>query len=189
MKFEDLLAQSHSTAAAREHRAAHVTDETKAVLTAVGRELLADLTESTPGACVMMSALYAQRLRSKGVPAYVVAGTLSVQGVRVFGTDVPFDGKTAFSESNLDWDGHAWVVVGGHVADVSIFRTAYSKLSPPLLAEHVRGEFGLGRGLLLVAWRDAPKSGLYYAPRYVLTAAQVERLAHSAEVVFGLKPE
>jgi hypothetical protein len=38
-------------------------------------------------------------------------------------------------------------MLGDYVADVSIFRTAYSIGSPPLLATHVRQEFGPGREL------------------------------------------
>ena len=132
-----------------------------------------------------MSAVYATRLRLAGLgPAYVVAGTLAVMGQRIFGDGHPIDGKI-FDESNSDWDGHAWVMFGPLIADISLFRTAYSAQSPRLLANHVRHEFGSGRGLLIVRWSDAPKSGLHYSPQYVLAETQVDALARGAQVIFG----
>lgn len=74
---------------------------------------------------------------------------------------------------------------GPYVADVSIFRTAYSSQAPGLLAAHVRQEFGNGRGLLVVRWSDAPKSGLRYSPQYVLTESQVSGLVRGASARFS----
>jgi hypothetical protein len=76
----------------------------------------------------------------------------------------PFDGKKLFSESNASWNGHAWVMFGHYLADVPIFRTAYSTRSPPRLAAHVRKEFGEGRGLLIIKWANAPGSGPILRP-------------------------
>jgi hypothetical protein len=80
-------------------------------------------------------------------PAYVVAGSLYAGDMRIFGEDVEFDGKARFSETNMSWDGHAWIVYGDWLADVSLFRTADSDKSSPALKEHVKRQFGHGKGL------------------------------------------
>jgi hypothetical protein len=154
-------------------------DETKQRLAAVGHDVLV-VCRPMPGACIMMSALYAFRLREKyGEPADVVAGSLFVGSSRVFGADGDFDGE-CFSRTSLDWDGHAWVTLAGFLADVSVFRTAYSSGSPPALAAHVRAEFGTGKGLFICRIGDEAKSGLGYEPLYVLRREQVETLARGA---------
>jgi len=180
MKLDRLIAASHSPEAAKVFKAFAPNDADMTTLQHVGEEVLKNYWPET-GACALMSAIYAARLHSVSMaPTYVVAGSLSVCGVRVFGDGRPFNGRKLFSESKTSWDGHAWVMFGPYVADVSIFRTAYSTQSPALLARHVRQEFGEGRGLLIVKWSDAPSLGLYYAPEYVLTEEQITGLAKGA---------
>ena len=143
-----------------------------------GRELLQTF-PTMPAACVMMSAFYSLRLEKIGAaPDYVVAGSLYVGDRRVFGEERLINGKARFSKSDPSWDGHAWLVSGNLMADVSIFRTAYSKASPPALAEHVKREFGTGRGLFICRIGDEVKSGLRYLPEYVLSQDQVDALGN-----------
>jgi hypothetical protein len=184
VNLEKLVAASRSREEVRAYKAFAPTEEEKQLLAEVGREVLQNLPPQA-GACALMSAIYAARLQDVGLNfVYVVAGTLRVLKRPVFGSDRPFDGSKVFSESNSDWDGHAWVMFGPYVADISIFRTARSSCSPPLLATHVRQEFGDGRGLLIVRWTDAPKSGLEYSPQYVLSDAQVTALVAGARAHF-----
>jgi hypothetical protein len=120
------------------------------VLKRVGQDVL-KVYPRRPGACALMSALYALYLEKPNVaPAYVVAGSLYIEETRVFGQDGNIDGKNRFSTSNLSWNGHAWIVSGDCLADVSIFGTAYSKFSPPILATCVEREFGKGKELVNV---------------------------------------
>jgi hypothetical protein len=133
-----------------------------------------------------MSVVYAMRRQKIAkIPCYVVAGSLRVGNVYVFGDGKPFDGRRVLSRSSLDWDGHTWIIVGNYLADVSLFRTAYSGKVHPVLAEHVRQEFGDGRGLLICKHGDAPLRGLYYQPQYVLTQAQADAIFLGARHLFA----
>jgi hypothetical protein len=71
-----------------------------------GRDLLKHF-PTVPGACVIMSTLFAWQLEKLGLPpAYVVAGSLYVVGsrfvgdTRVFGEAARLDGNARFSASN-----------------------------------------------------------------------------------------
>jgi hypothetical protein len=77
----------------------------------VGRDIL-DRLAPRAAACAPMSAVYAMRLQNiANVQCYVVAGSLRIGNTYVFG-----DGRPLLSESNSSWDGHAWVVIGSHLA-------------------------------------------------------------------------
>jgi len=103
------------------------------------------------GQCALMSAAYSIALEKLGTqPGYVVAGSLYIGDKRIFGDDKEFDGKVLFSKSNPDWNGHAWIVYGDYLADVSVFRTADAG-SPRLLSKHVAKEYGRGRGILFLS--------------------------------------
>jgi hypothetical protein len=135
-----------------------------------------------------MSAVYSLVLEKKSSPpAYVVAGQLWIGETRVFGEEAPIDGQR-FSQSNPSWDGHAWIICGDYLADIAICRTAYSNFSPPALAEHVKRQFGTGKGLLICKSHDVIKSGLGYVPQYVLTQGQVDALGRGAQAVFTGPP-
>jgi hypothetical protein len=68
----------------------------------------------------------------------------------------------------------------GASVDVSLFRTAYSRFSPPALAAHIRREFGEERDLMICKIGDAIHSGLRYEAQYVLTQVQVDAVARRA---------
>ena len=128
-----------------------------------------------------MYALYLEKLNAP--MGYVVVGSLYVGDARIFGEDGDVDGRDRFSRSDPSWDGHAWLVSGDWLADVSIFRTAYSRVSPPALAAHVVREFGTGRGLMLRKCKTVSESGLRYVPQYVLTREQVDALGRGARAI------
>jgi hypothetical protein len=128
-----------------------------------------------------MSALYSCSLESATrAPVFVVAGSLFVGQTRVFGEDSEINGKERFSRCDSSWDGHAWLVMGDYIADVSIFRTAYSRKSPPILAAHVLQKFGEDRGLFICRIDETVESGLFYVPQYVLSEDQIAGLAQAA---------
>jgi hypothetical protein len=175
-----LIAESHGTISAEAYHAFEPSGSDLTDLAEVGRKLLIAFPK-LPAACLMMSALYAAGLRAvTKAPVYVVAGSLSIKGERIFGEDSDIDGSVRFSKSNPSWNGHAWLIFGSRLADVSIFRTAYSRESPPRLAAHVLDEFGVGCGLLICKIDDAVKSGLSYIPEYVLSDEQAASLARGA---------
>jgi len=176
MRLEKLITNTHSSEKAEAYKAFAPTADELRAFKKIGREAL-EIIAPIAGACAMMSAAYVARVEHVlKLPAYVVAGSLKIRDTYVFGDGRAFDGVKAFSESNSSWDGHAWVMLGPYVADISIFRTAYSENAHPLLAAHVRREFGDNAGLMVVRWSDAPLSGLYYAPQYVLSDQQVTNL-------------
>jgi hypothetical protein len=185
VQLGSLVAATQGWSAAKAFKAYVASDADKAAIANKARELLS-IFPAMSGACALMSAGFAAHLeRDLDLPIQVVAGTLSVEGKPVFGDGQPFDGPAIFGTNNLDWDGHVWVMIGGHVADISIFRTAYSASCPPRLGRHIVHTFGGGKGLYFDAWRHTRRLGLDYHPQYVLSEAEVTRLvagAHTAIV-------
>ncbi|MDR3463681.1 MAG: hypothetical protein P4L76_15335 [Beijerinckiaceae bacterium] len=176
----ELIARSYGAANAQTYRDFVPSSADQQALAFVGKELLT-IFPNIPAACIMMSALYALQMQSTtGHAAYVVAGALWVGQIRIFGEDTPLNGSARFSQSSRSWDGHAWVMFGSYIADVSLFRTAYSQYSHPVLAAHVLREFGPGRGLMIVRDRDAANSGITYVPQYVLNEEQLMGVAQGA---------
>jgi hypothetical protein len=174
----DLIAASYTPAAVDNYRDFVPTDAELQALEKMGRDVLLCF-PPMPGACAVMSAMYAAGLRRTlpDAPIFVVAGTLSVNKSRVFGDDdLSRDWGALFSSSNASWDGHCWLSFGPYIADVSMFRTAYSKYSPLLLARHVRERFGEGRGMMICKAAATENDGFIYMPQYVLTEAQITAL-------------
>lgn len=176
----DLIAATHGQEAAEVYGRFVPSASDREAVGQVGIEVLSAF-PSMPGACVMMSALLVAMLDGRTQsPAYVVAGRLSVRQTLIFGEKEPIDGRARFSASNPSWDGHAWVVLGSYIVDVSIFRTAYSAQSNNVLSDFIRAEFGVGKGLMLIRDSDAAQSGLLYVPQYVLSADQLPGLVAGA---------
>ena len=180
MALADLIAATHGPAAAQQYRQTAPSTTDCTALIEAAKEVLVVL-PPMPGACLMMSALIACRTASlTSYPAYVVAGTLSVGPTRIFGDGKPINGAQRFSQNDPSWDGHAWVIFGQHLADASIFRTAYSGRSHPVLAAFIRQAYGTGRGLMITTISQAEQDGLGYHPQYVLSSDQVDGLAAGA---------
>jgi hypothetical protein len=176
-----LIAESYTTAAVGAYRVFVPTDAQLKLLEKIGRDVLVCF-PPMPGACILMSAMYAAGLQRElpDVPIHVAAGALSIGQTRVFGDDSVKDWHSVMAKSNPSWEGHSWVVFGEYIADVSIFRTAYSKYSPPLLAQHVIERFGTGRGLMIAKTSTLRGDGFVYTPEYVLREGEITSLFRGA---------
>jgi hypothetical protein len=143
----------------------------------VGRDVLR-VFPTKPGACVMMSALYAGGLRARGhTSVELVGGALAVGGEIIFGRS--WEAAT-FTTTDLDWDGHAWIRYGEFIADVSILRTGFSSKAPPRLASHLASRFKPTQGLYIATPVAALDDGLRYEPQHVFSDAQVDSLYRCA---------
>ena len=183
--LDKLIEASHGSAEADAFRARVRSDADRDALVTAGKEVLQHL-PVVAGGCMMMSAVMACRLEKlTQTKPYVVAGSLHIGSVRIFGEDVDIDGVNRFSKSDASWDGHGWVVLGDYLVDVSLFRTSRSPKSSPILARHVLEEFGEKAGLFVCRLCDVEKSGLIYTPQYVLKQDQVDALARGAMAIWA----
>lgn len=174
-----LIARQHGWPAAKAFKAYEMDDRDRAALTTSAVDLLT-IFPDTPKAGVLMSAAFAVQLeRALHGPIQIIAGTLKVEGQAVFTDRLPLDGAALFS-ADRDWKGHVWVMVGPYVADISIFRTAYSRHGPPALARHIDLVFGPDKGLYVEHWSRTRQRGLGYEPQYVLSEAEVTTLMGGA---------
>lgn len=176
-----LVANANGWERAKAFKRYALGDADRDAIVGIARDVL-DWFPDMAGACTLMSAVLAARLAPVlAAPPVVAAGTLHAAGTMIFGDGRPFDGATVFSTSDPSWNGHAWVMAGSLVIDISMFRTAYSRYSPPALAHHILDVFGTGRGAYLDQWQATRGLGLDYVPRYVLSDAQVAVLDASAQ--------
>lgn len=133
---------------------------------------------AVPGACVMMSALYAFRLRALGhAEAQLVGGALSIERRLVFGRR---GAHHSFARTDTDWDGHAWVSLGGLIADASLIRTGRSPKAPPRLRALVDARFGPTQGLYIATAAAAIDDGLGYEPQHVFSNDEIDACCHGA---------
>lgn len=171
-----LIRDSYSLREARAWKAIRMTDPYRAALAEAGRDVLG-LFKSGPGRCTAMTAVYVWRLRDMiDAPVFMVAGDLHAGHERVFGTGEPIDGPEIFSCDSQSWNGHAWLVLGPMIADISICRTAFSPRSPPALARHFRATFSATAGLVAADATALADMALTYTPRYVLTEREITGL-------------
>ncbi len=178
--LRDLITASFDAAAADVWSRFTVGEVDKLVLQECAMKVLKVFPGRMSGQCALMSALYSLTLEKLGPQrGYVVAGSLYIGDKRIFGEDAGFDGKKAFSESNLDWNGHAWIVYGDWLADVSVCRTADAG-SPRLLSRYIAKEIGKGKGLLACRMASMDPAGIRYVPQYVLTQDQVDAVGRGA---------
>jgi hypothetical protein len=175
-----LIAAKHGWPAAKAFKAYEMSDSDRAAITGTAIDLL-KVFPKIPGACALMSAAYAVQLeRVVDAPVQVVLGTLTVESTPVFGDGAAIDAAALLATGDLDWDGHAWVMIGPYIADISIFRTAYSRFGPALLSRHVDLIFGPNKGLYVDHWKRTRQIGLGYEPQYVLSADEVTALMGGA---------
>lgn len=174
-----LVAHHHGWQTAKAFKSFEMDDAVRAKITTAALEIL-QVFPKIPGACALMSAALAVRIeRDLSAPIAVVAGALSVENEPVFGGEAAIPPGT-FSKTDLDWDGHVWVMVGPHIVDVSIFRTAYSPHAPARLTKHIDLVFGPNKGLYVDQWKRTRQMGLRYEPHYVLSEAEVTGLMRGA---------
>jgi hypothetical protein len=177
-----LIEHSYSRDEANAFAAFQPSRAQKAELAEVGKSVLNDC-QPLAGSCMMMSALFAARLRAiTGAPTHVVAGSLSVRGVPIFGHREA--ARRSFDVSDSSWDGHAWVMFGPLIADASLMRTARSPAAHPMLRFHIHRKFGEHIGLLIDHYADIAELGLEYSPRYILREREIEKVANGARMVF-----
>jgi len=175
-----LIARQHGWPAAKAFKAYEMDDRDRAALTTSAVDLLAVFPD-IPNAGASMSAAFAVQLeRALRGPIQVVAGTLTVEGRAVLADRSLLDKSAHFSADVRDWNGHVWVMVGPYVADISIFRTAYSRHGHPALARHIDLVFGPNKGLYVEHWKRTRQRGLGYEPQHVLSEAQVTALMAGA---------
>jgi hypothetical protein len=175
-----LVAAKHGWSTAKAFKAYEMSEADRAAITGCAVDLL-KVFPTTPGACALMSAAFAVQLeRFVNGPVQVIFGTLTVEGVPVFGDRSAIDAAALFSAGDLDWAGHAWVMIGPYIADISIFRTAYSRFGPAILSRHIDLKFGPNKGLYVDHWKRTRQVGLGYEPQYVLSADEVTRLMGGA---------
>ncbi len=178
--LRDLIMASFDAAAAEAWSKFTPDEADKLALREAAMKVLGLFPDRMAGQCALMSAAYSIALEKLGTqPGYVVAGSLYIGDKRIFGDDKEFDGKVLFSKSNPDWNGHAWIVYGDYLADVSVFRTADAG-SPRMLSKHVAKEYGRGRGFCAWPMARMDPTGLRYVAQYVLTQDQVDALMRGA---------
>lgn len=176
VQFGRLVAAQHGWPAAKAFKSYELGEIQRTALAQCAVELL-KVFPATPDQSALISAAFAVQLeRVLTAPVHVVAGTLTVEGEPVIGDRSPLDGAAVFGASDLQWNGHVWVMVGPYIADLSIFRSAYSREGPARLARHVDLVFGRGKGLYVDHWQRSRRNGLGYEPQYVLSEEQVTRL-------------
>jgi hypothetical protein len=173
--LKHLIRLSYSLQEVARHGNCRVEQRALNDIVALGKEILTHV-PPMPGACTLMSALWTARVRDKlNLPAFCVAGDLLIGEQIIWGDRASTTENVAavFQGIKLDWEGHCWMYVGDYLADASIFRTAYSVHSPPLLNRFIVERFGRGRGMWLGTQEGVDASGLVYVPKHVLTESQV----------------
>lgn len=136
------------------------------------------------GSCVMISAGFTGILKSKGISAVVILGDLLIEGAYAFKCRGNIPGASYEGEIvDAIWDGHAWVMIGEILCDLSIFRSAYATDRPNILKSFVAQHFGEGKGALLSPVEDIPQ-GMEFVPKYALNDEQIwellDGLSHQA---------
>ncbi|WP_159981459.1 MULTISPECIES: hypothetical protein [unclassified Novosphingobium] len=180
LQLGKLVASTHGWPAARAFKAYELNDADRARIAGCAVDLL-KVFPKAPGTSAFLSAAFVVHLeRHLSAPVHLVAGTLAVDGEPVYEDDRPSAAANAFKAEELQWQGHMWVMIGGYVADISIFRAAYSSDCPPALARHVHSVFGQDKGLYVDQWRRSRRQGLSYEPQYVLSQDEVTSLMGGA---------
>lgn len=156
---------------------APLNDEQFAALVSVGHDVLRAFPRKA-GACVMMGALYVGRLHHLGhASATLVGGALVVAGSPVFGNSSVGDALN----TDLDWGGHAWVLFGEYIADVSLVMTAYSPDAPKLLARHIAPRIKPTQRLYVATPEAARRADqLDYRPQRIFSDAELDQLYRGA---------
>lgn len=125
------------------------------------------------GHCVMISAGFVAALRASNVPAVVILGDLLIDGKHVFRCSDNLPHPTHDDEIvDATWDGHAWVMIGESICDLSIFRTAYDMAQPNRLSDYILKYFGAGKGAFMCYPNQLPP-GMAFVPKFALTDDQI----------------
>ncbi|MGB7401668.1 MAG: hypothetical protein WA916_03775 [Arcobacter sp.] len=126
-----------------------------------------------PGACFPLSSFLASLIRDNtNYPIHAIAGSLYIDNEKVFDNEND-DFKSLFKSTNLDWDGHCWIIFGNYLCDISICRTAYSKYAPIILKNKILSMMGEGKGIFICPVDKLLDYGLNFIPKYVLTNKEI----------------
>ena len=178
-ELSKLIKQSYSEEEASKYIEFNLTENDSALINSFAKGIF----ENSPNlhnCCVPMSALWTAIIRDNtNIPVHMIAGSLDMMGRRLFGSNVITEYKKAFSESNLNWDGHCWVVFGDYIGDISLLRTAYSENTPKWLEEMICQKFGKRKGALLAKPSELLKCDLVYTPHYVVKDSEITDLVNS----------
>lgn len=130
-----------------------------------------------PFECAFLSAALVEWARQKGIPSYLVAGSLEFKGRQLFNYDPVIEQKDIVE----NWDGHCWVIFNDAIAEMSLFRTAYSKKSPVWLKSMMELTFGKHPGAIIASILEIENMGLFYKPKYVFDDLRLSGLLNSVE--------
>ncbi|MDB9511035.1 hypothetical protein PN499_07560 [Kamptonema animale CS-326] len=185
-ELSELIKRSYPEEEASKYLEYRLTKEDMKLIVDEAKRILHNF-PSIPNSCAPMSAIWTAMIRDNtDIPVHMVAGSLDMMGKRIFGDNMKTnDMSQTFSESNLDWAGHCWVIFGDYIGDISIFRTAYSEHTPKWLGEMIFSVFGEGRGMLLGTPSNLLKYGLVYTPSYVLKDSEITGLIRSIELILN----
>jgi hypothetical protein len=154
-----LVAGVHGWPAAKAFKAYQPSDRDKAMIAAKAADVL-KLFPPADDAATAISAAFAVHLeRDLVAPVQLVEGTFALIG-----------------GASLHPIRHSWVMIGPYVADIAIFRMAYSRAAPVELTRHVYKQFGADRGLLFAAWRETRRFRVDYRPSRVLAGDEIDGL-------------
>lgn len=94
------------------------------------------------GSCLYMSALLVAIITDHlSRDARFVTGSLEVSGSTIF-SHTPIKPKLTQNLHVIEqWDGHAWVELDDFIFDLSIFRTVFSRASPPRIQSLFEARF------------------------------------------------
>lgn len=187
-KIQELINNSYDEKEANRYKS-FITDKDALNLTVeIGREVLT-LFPDIPGACVPMSSMWGALIRdNSNYPVHVVAGTLSIDNTLVFGEQSDkCNYKTLFKSSDLDWNGHCWIVFGNYICDISICRTAYSGRASSTLKNKIVSMFGEKGGLFLNTYSNLENTGFKYKEEYVLTDEEISKMFTAATFIMDRK--
>jgi hypothetical protein len=179
--LSQLITESYDAKEAERALAFRPHEQSLRTLSGAGYELLRNFPYK-PGACAMMTALLVQCIRdTTSYPIHAVAGGLLIDDQQVFGADPKANKmKGAFDATNMDWDGHCWVIFGSYIADASLCRTAHSPQSPRLLKERILTAFRTEAGMIAAPAEKFSAIGIRFDAKHVLTKREIEGLVNGA---------
>ena len=118
--------------------------------------------------CAPMTASWVGRI-SRRIPAYVVAGSLSIDGRVAFAAEeTAADIQQKFVSGDAAWDGHCWAAFPGMFGDVSIMRTAKDPATAEWVRSSLLSRFPSTAGLVCNSPAGFADDGLEYGAVTVL---------------------
>ena len=177
-KYLSLIEKSYSSDHANKFLNEYfITNQTNKILK--GCEDILQMIPTQPFACALLSAALVEFARQKDIHCYLVAGSLDFKNKRVFNYD-PIIEQQHIVEN---WSGHCWVIFNDAIAEISLFRTAYSKQSPKWLHDMISSVFGENRGAVIASQAVQEDMELYYTPEYIFNDLQISGLLNSVEQI------